>query len=47
MQAWISLMGLYRWNNNIFDHFALPDQVDKDTLTTMMLAEFAGVIDGC
>lgn len=41
MQAWISLMGLYRWNNNIFDHFSLPAQVDKDTLTTMMLAEFA------
>lgn len=41
MQAWISLMGLYKWNNNIFDHFSLPSQVDKDTLTTMMLAEFA------
>lgn len=41
MQAWISLMGLYQWNNNIFDHFSLPSQVDKDTLTTMMLADFA------
>ena len=41
MQAWISLLGLYRWNKNIFDHFSLPSQVDTDTLTTMMLAEFA------
>lgn len=41
MQAWISLMGLYQWNNNIFRHFAVPTQVDKSTLTTMMLAEFA------
>lgn len=41
MQAWISLMGLYRWNNNIFDNFHLPNDVDKTTLTTMMLADFA------
>lgn len=41
MQAWISLMGLYKWNSNIFDNFHLPDNVDKDTLTGMMLAEFA------
>ena len=41
MQAWISLLGLYRWNSHIFDHFSVPAQVDKNTLTTMMLAEFA------
>lgn len=41
MQAWLSLMGLYRWDKRIFDHFSLPSQVNKETLTTMMLAEFA------
>lgn len=43
-QAWLSLMGLYNWDNSIFDNMVLPDdftQDDKTTLINNLLMETA------
>lgn len=43
-QAWLSLLGLYNWDNSIFDNMVLPDgftQDDKTTLINNLLMETA------
>lgn len=43
-QAWLSLLGLYNWDNSIFDNMVLPEdftQDDKTTLINNLLMETA------
>ena len=35
----ISLLGLYTWDNTIFDNFMIPSSVDKDVLINNLLME--------
>lgn len=35
----LSLLGLYSYDNTIFDDFAVPDGIDKDNIITMLCAE--------
>lgn len=35
----ISLLGLYTWDNTIFDNFMIPSSVDKDVLVNNLLME--------
>ena len=37
----ISLLGLYTWDNTIFDNFMIPSSVDKDVLVNNLLMECA------
>lgn len=39
--AMLSILGLYQWDNTIFDAMVLPDQIDKDTLVNNILDECA------
>ena len=39
--ATMSILGLYLWDNTIFDAMVLPDQIDKDTLVNNILDECA------
>lgn len=41
MMATMSILGLYNWDNTIFDAMVLPDQIDKDTLVMNILDECA------
>lgn len=38
-QAKMSVMGLYQWNNGLFDLLVVPEGVDKDTFTDNLIAE--------
>jgi len=38
-QAKISVMGLYQWNNDLFDLLVVPEGVDKETFTDNLMAE--------
>lgn len=40
-QATLSILGLYNWDNTIFDDLTVPAQVDKDDLVKNILLEFA------
>ena len=37
----ISLLGLYTWDNTIFENFMIPSSVDKDVLVNNLLMECA------
>lgn len=37
----ISILGLYKWDNTIFDNFYLPSTIDKDVLIDNLLMECA------
>lgn len=37
----ISLLGLYTWDNTIFDNFMIPSSVDRDVLINNLLMECA------
>ena len=39
--AVMSILGLYQWDNTIFDAMVLPDQIDKTTLINNILDECA------
>lgn len=39
--ATMSILGLYQWDNTIFDAMVLPDQIDKTTLINNILDECA------
>lgn len=39
--AWLSIAGLYVYDNSIFDSMSIPDGVDKDTLIFNLLSETA------
>ena len=39
--ATMSVMGLYNWDNTIFDLMSLPEALDKDTLVDNLLIELA------
>lgn len=39
--AMMSILGLYQWDNTIFDAMVLPSQIDKDTLVMNILDECA------
>ena len=39
--ATMSILGLYQWDNTIFDAMVLPDQINKDTLVNNILDECA------
>ena len=39
--AVISILGLYQWDNTLFDAMVLPDEIDKDTLVNNILMECA------
>lgn len=39
--ATLSVLGLYEWDNTLFDLMILPEALDKDTLVTNLLAELA------
>lgn len=41
--ATMSIMGLYNWDNTLFDLLTVPEGMDKDTLVTMLLAECSGL----
>lgn len=41
MQATLSVLGLYNWDNSIFDGFSLPDTVDAETLRNLIFSETA------
>ena len=41
MPATISLLGLYRWDNTLFDTMTIPSAVDRDTLVNNLLVETA------
>lgn len=41
MPATMSLLGLYNWDNTIFDGLTVPDGVDKDALINNLLRECA------
>lgn len=38
---YLSILGLYRFDNTIFDNMQLPDVIDKDTLVNNILLECA------
>ena len=38
-QAKMSVMGMYQWNDELFDLLVVPEGVDKDTFTDNLLAE--------
>lgn len=45
-QAWLSLLGLYNWDNSIFDNMVLPEDFtpdDKTTLINNLLMETAEI----
>ena len=35
-QAWLSLLGLYNWDNSIFDNMVLPEDFTSDNKTTLI-----------
>lgn len=35
-QAWLSLLGLYNWDNSIFDNMVLPEDFSQDDKTTLI-----------
>lgn len=37
----LSILGLYRWNPNIFDDMKIPDNVSRETLVNNLLSECA------
>lgn len=39
--AWVSIAGLYAYDNTMFDNMVLPDGIDKDTLVFNLLCETA------
>lgn len=39
--AWLSIAGMYAYDNTIFDNMKVPDGVDKDTLIFNLLSETA------
>lgn len=39
--AKISILGLYTWDNTIFDGLVLPDELDRDTLVQNILNDYA------
>ena len=39
--ATMSILGLYQWDNSIFDAMVIPSQIDKDTLVMNILDECA------
>ena len=39
MKAKLSILGLYRWNKNIFQDMALPAEVDREVVTWQILEE--------
>lgn len=41
MQATLSVLGLYNWDNSIFEGFNLPDTVDAETLKNLIFSETA------
>ena len=41
MPATMSILGLYNWDNTIFDAMVLPSQIDKDTLVMNIMDECA------
>ena len=40
-EATMSTLGLYEWDNTIFNLLVIPDALDKDTLIENLLAETA------
>lgn len=40
-RAVMSVMGLYRWNEEIFDDFSIPAELDKEVLTGLILSQCA------
>lgn len=41
MSATLSLLGLYQYNNKLFDGLRLPEEVDRETFINNLLAETA------
>lgn len=39
MRAWLSILGLYRYDNSIFDLLKLPDEINKDEFIMELLAD--------
>ena len=39
--ATLSILGLYNWDNTLFDYFSVPEALDKDMLISNLLAELA------
>ena len=39
MKAKLSILGLYRWNKNIFQDMALPPEVDREVVTWQILED--------
>lgn len=38
-RAWLSLITLYNYNNELFDNMVLPPEIDKETLVNNLLME--------
>lgn len=43
LTATMSIMGLYQWDNSIFDLLQLPNGIDKNTLVNIILTRFANL----
>ena len=41
MKSWVSLLGLYRYDNTVFDELVVPAEVNKNDLIQNLLAETA------
>lgn len=41
MRSTLSVLGIYNYDNTLFENFLLPDQVDKDTLVDGILTDTA------
>lgn len=41
VKAKLSILGLYRWNNHLFDNMSIPEDVDLETLKWEILEECA------
>lgn len=41
ISAWISVLGLYNYDNTVFDDFVIPEELDKETLIEEIMARFA------
>lgn len=41
MKAWLSILGLYNYDNSIFDLFVVPDEMNKELIINNILLECA------
>ena len=41
MRATLTIMGMYEWDNTLFDGMSLPDNVPRETMINNILLETA------